>query len=271
MLFAPWAAVLMAQMRIIEGNYWIQPLHLGEIVHTLTVITLGWKLQEWMRVIGAALVPGTLTFAVLQKKAKPTWVWLLLPPILAVLVSLLWQPVWLHRAFLPLSPLMAMMVFNSWNTPHRRLFFGLLWGPVLVLLVSLYYAGHWEGKSNFAGRARKFIRENWQGEPLLHTSDSTLVGFALYEPDIPTYRVRTCMNAPGYLSWITKAVLFPVVDFEKAVQKWGRVWLMHNRFPMTPVCEIRQVEMWTRSAIREIVLESHPMALAKAWLVVRSP
>ena len=271
MLFAPWAAVLMAQMRIIEGNYWIQPLHPGEIVHTLTVITLGWKLPEWMRVIGAALVPGTLAFAILYRKGKPTWAWWAVPPLLAIAVSILWQPIWLHRAFLPLSPLLAIMTLDAWDTPQRRLFFGLLWGPVLVLLVSLYYAGNWEGKSNFAWWARQFIRENWQGEPLLHTSDSTLVGFALYEPDVPTYRVRTCRNAPGYLSWITKAVLFPIVDFNDALQQWGKVWLLHNRFPMTPPCEAQQVEMWIRSARREIDLESHPLAWAKAWLVVSQP
>ncbi len=272
--FAPWVAVLWAQMNIIEGNYWIQPLHPGDLIYTLIIITLGWSLTEWIRVIAAALIPGTLIYAFIHRNRKEMtfWTWLLIPSTMAGLVSIVWQPVWLHRGFLPLSPVLAMVVLESWRKRDVRLFFGTIWGSLLALLVGLYYVGYWNGRSDFSLWIAPLIEDNWEGEPWLLTSDGLMVGLQLYHPEIPAYRIITCKNPPGYLSWITKAALFPKpIDFEMALDKWERFWLVHDRFPFTPKCEAQQIEKWTEMATREISMGKHKLGWTKAWLITEGP
>ncbi len=263
--WSPWAALLWAQARVIRGHYWIQPFHpVGDPGYTVVRMALGWALPAWAVVLATGILVAAIVVGVWGRPGR-AWLWVLVPTALAGAASLLWQPVWLPRAFLPLVPVMALLVTAGWaRWPGARWYFSTLLAPFVLLALWGYYGHMASDKGTFSRRVVEFAQQIHPrpGDVFIHTTDATAVGFALYAPQWTSVRLRVCEDPPGALSPLTQSTLFQVVD---EIPHASRVWIVHSEFPLTPNCLREQAQRWARAAMDEVVISRESGGQAVAW------
>jgi uncharacterized membrane protein len=140
LVFAPWLVVLLGQMGQIAGVYWIPEVTAGAVVSSLVAAWLGPVPDGWQLVaIGSlAAVLGLLVSSGVHNRR---WLLLLLglgPVALAVLGSIIWQPVLLFRGFTPSLPFLAVLAGESFTQAKGPARLG-RWLLLLPWLVALGY------------------------------------------------------------------------------------------------------------------------------------
>jgi hypothetical protein len=251
--WAPWAPALFHQMNAIHGNYWITPVNPGGALYI--IFQAFWVFGMPL----AGMVPGMfVTFAMIlwgtaeQAKARDGSGRImlalgLLPLLLGYLVSVVYQPILLWRAFIGSAPfwyILAARPLVHIRTLRHGLIAAIIAVPLLAASIGCFYltAAADKGTSSHMTAALAYIRAHWQeGDALYVTDDGPMVIWSYAAPDLPMYRLQQCQRPRGGLTDETRIALgvpvLPPGDVPAA-----RLWVAAPISPLHPGCYVDQVE-----------------------------
>jgi hypothetical protein len=268
--FTPWVIVLQAQMHNLSGSYWMQLTGPGMLPRVLfenlfmppanavTQIPLMLACFAWLF--------GALLYNLLHRfENLGSIVWLAFLPFgLALLVSLVWQPILHYRPLIAISPFLYILLAGPvealfWKfslpsqPPHNYIshFSGLIWGRVLFAAIFLLplilvtdvsiYAFARGNKTSGALISLGYIQEHWQpGDIVYHFGDDSWVNTTPYD-NYPNYMAPACDRTLGELSPATRQAI-GVQILPLSSLSYTRAWVIWSDGPLEPTCWTAQLQ-----------------------------
>jgi len=281
----PWASVVFSQISQIDNNYWITPIHPGMILDMLN--KLFWiaaqpdslYLPAYLLVISALLIG--CWYALRYRPAGWTTILLLGfgPAILATLVSLLWQPIFLYRHLVGSAPFLYLLVslplgslekIDVVSRKRSLVYLGLVVAPLLMTGLAGYYLRTPDMKRNqsrkpYMRSALTDIEKNWQhGDIFYHITDASLVNTMAYTPDLPHYKMPNCEPGSGGLSEATRTAMgvrtAPLDEIEHQ-----RAWIIAAVPIKDPACYPDSLAAILDEAPL-ILIDNNPSAMYGIWV-----
>ncbi|MBI2886149.1 MAG: glycosyltransferase family 39 protein [Chloroflexi bacterium] len=209
-LYLPWMVVLVGQTQQVLASFWYSPPSFLSPLASFYLFFAGTFPGPVLLPLGlgAVLLALALTAAAGFRRRVAwlglLWVWALLP-LLALLAASLLRPLYLERVALGAAfPVYILLGWATLRTHPRWLGWAL--GGVL-LVVGAWGLGHWYGEPAYGKppqrEAAQVLLRQWQpGEPVLHTSDGSLLPFLLYAPELPN---RLLLGDPEYFQRTARA------------------------------------------------------------------
>lgn len=204
----PWAAVLAGQAAAIRGNYWIPPVTPGGVLVVLLNAWVGNLPGAWLLVglLVLVLVLVLLVRAGLAARLPGLLVLGFGPAALAVLASVIAQPLLLHRGLVPSLPYISMLAGLAWKPGSQAARLGRL-----LLLLPWVVALGWHVGSTYNLSGKSWVY--WPPSPVpagslvVHLEDTSMVtAQAAWETD--NYLLDAgCQPQPGSLTPATRAAL----------------------------------------------------------------
>jgi mannosyltransferase len=190
-LFMPWLAQLLAHLEEKARGYWIKPLTWDMPVRFFALLS-GSNLTDtgarWPAIgIILLLLAVALTVLFRDKETRPhalfLTLWLFVPPVLLVLVSL-GQNLFLPRVILYIAPAFALLVgWGMARTPSRVVAaagIGTLVAFNLLALQGYYFSDNWWVKSPLRAASAQVAGEFRPGDVVIHSSRFSYRPFQYY-------------------------------------------------------------------------------------------
>lgn len=242
----PWFFVLLGQMGIVVGGYWIQPVTPGAVLYSMYMLFFPFAMPDMLQPISALIVFGVLVLMVIRvAENKPDgWQWMFVlafaPLLMAVLVSLAWRPMLLFRGLAGSAPIVyALVGWTLGRYPLQRSYSYALLLPVLVFGMYGHYAYNVEAKSSQTDMLVQDVRQGWQdGDVLVYLSDDMSVLLQVYAPELEQIKLPDCGHTAGSLSPQTRAAIGTVEGVPL-----GDYWLVTSVGPTSNPCVIQQAEL----------------------------
>jgi hypothetical protein len=238
----PWAGVLVWQMRSLSSGYWIEPMSLAQGISPLFELFWGVALPTELNAVGAAVAIGLAMFAcvkALRLRRQRLLLWLILmPALLAAVVSLVSTPIYLFRAFVGVEAPLLMLI--AWAIVEGTCWRERLWAlaiiaPLLMLAIANRLPAL-ELATDENSWALKTVLAEWQpGDVVYHGNVGTLSGFLASGPAwLPNYLMTV---QPGSVGVLTPETRRGLGFCEGSIQpgelvtscgsvSWRRVWLV---------------------------------------------
>jgi hypothetical protein len=239
-LYLPWAWVLAMQLNDLTATgYWIQAGGLGTFLYPLYALWWGATLPTGWPEIAAIITFGLLFFAVIKAfKVRDrssllltmlTWA----PPILAMLASAVWQPIYLFRALIGVAAPMYLLV--AWAVTHRVDWRATAYAVAVCvpfIVAGLLNRGNLQILKGTSEQVQDYIAAHAQpGDVIVHGNVSSMLGFAASGyPDLPQYLMPTKPGSVGTLSGLTRREL-GLREASLAYMSWKRAWLVWGAVP----------------------------------------
>lgn len=196
LIWLAWLPGLIQQIHNIQGGFWTTPIDLGWWLNWISTMTFFSRIDGYFM---AALYP--VAFALCIASVIVAWQWLktstgriygialILPPLLAGIVSALWQPVFVHRAFLAsgflIMPLWSMLILDK--SKRNAVLVALV--PALLITTASNYFPMTAGRGN-ARELLAPVRDGWQaGDVIYYPGVPESILAAYYLPELP-YRMN---------------------------------------------------------------------------------
>jgi len=192
LLWLPWGALLVTQLRNVTGGFWIPPqsplsfLQLSSLMISLrtpAMLQIA-QIPLVLALSGVAFVVGRDIFR--GRQGAILGAALFVAPALAIVTSIFYKPLFLPRAFLG-SVLIAVGLWtyaaSKLGRANRRVYLG---GVTLLLTISL--AGHFfpVGPRENGKEAAGVVRAEWQaGDIVYFQSPAAQILFGYYLADLP--------------------------------------------------------------------------------------
>src|SRR3990172_7027324 len=189
-LWLPWLGVLSGQMREGGARWGGPPLTIGGVVYILHRITWGIAIDLSLR-SPAAILLFTLTVyamgrAVLDADRRALFLTLavLLPVAIGVVVSVLWKPMLVFRALLPITPMLYLLfgwAFTEGFGLRARQLVVLFAAPMIVVCLATYYPSI----ATMKGNPDNFIAMLDVGpdDVIYHMNEGSVMSWRFYAPD----------------------------------------------------------------------------------------
>jgi hypothetical protein len=257
-----WVPFLIRQMKSISGVHWIHLDEGGTILPTIfrllfmpdnnSVIQIPLMLAGFGWLFAAIFyLIFNKNYFMLNKKGYVITLLLLafFPMVLAIIISILFQPVLLFRPLIGCAPFLYWIlagpieylfdydfITNDITLKRIPALFAACWIVPLVLIVDGMILGYEVKNKSFNGIQKDltYIRENWQpGDIVLNNGDDAYVSLAPYAPEIPQYRVEDCSAGIGGLSDTTRKALG--VKSVTPDLAYKRAWVIWEYTPLSRV------------------------------------
>ena len=242
--FIPWVIVLLSQMREIYGTYWMINLTPVSVLVDLAHSYFG-NSQLDADMVNFAVFTGLLVWAIIWTIRRrsfnlPLLILAFAPLALAVVISLVWQPIILFRGLVPSGTFIALILAQPVEYLGRKglLLVGVFLVPALVVnLAGIAFRYKWADKLNLEDKAIEIIDAGWQDGDLLYFNDTGtfVTGAVSWENINNTLQIPSCGSVYGGLSPTTKAALgmrsgpLPI--------EANRIWVVAGESPFIPACE----------------------------------
>ena len=218
-VYLPWAVVAIGQAQQVLASFWASPPSLVSPFASLYLFFEGPFAGPGLLPITLAVVLLVLGFSlpsILGRKEDAQalgilWAWAALP-LLALLAASQVRSVYLERVALGAAfPVYMLLGWVSVRLPTAQAGTAPRWLSatlgVLVLATGLWGLRNWYGDPAMGKPPQReavaVVRASWrQGEPVLHSSDGSLLPFLLYAPDLPNHLLT---GDPEYLARTARA------------------------------------------------------------------
>jgi hypothetical protein len=251
-LFLPWViGVMLPQMGGLSGAYWMQLTGPGMVLRyfwqAVFMAPQNAVAQIPLMLGGFAWIALGLVYAV-RRWSRSTAVVVLMafgPLLLAVLVSLVWQPVLHYRPLFALTPfvylLMAGLVewlFDENRLNLRRALYAACYVlPILLIpAVQVYLYAYGNKLPNSAGEMA-YVAGHWQaGDIVYHYQDDTWIN-STPDSTLTHYMAPECAHSLGGLSARTRRALgVQIRPLEQIDHR--RAWVIWSDSPLDPACKL---------------------------------
>lgn len=277
LLFLPWLYVIVRiQMAEVAGGYWIQQVTGGSIVYALYMMIGAFSMPDKFQAVSMVVFFGFLAYALarLTTHRPPAWLDFLIlglgPLALAVGLSLAWRPLLLFRALIGSAPfVLSLMVYRlSVHSRGIRLYAAALVAPVIVAGIVGHYLYNVPNKASgdVLGQVA-YVRETYGVTTVIHTNDSSWVGWAWYAPEMHNLRITdpACGKTLGSLTVTTRRGLGVVEIAPEDVRAPGLIaWSLG---PTASRCDEEQVDRLLAGAEEIRLIESTAYVEAGLWSI----
>jgi len=245
-LYLPWAWVLAMQLNDLTATgYWIQAGSVGAFLYPFYAVMWGATLPIGWPEIAALITFGLLFFAIIKAVKVRDRSSLLLamltcaPPILAMLVSVVWQPIYLFRALIGVAVPMYLLI--AWAITHRVDWRATVYSVAVCvpfIVAGILNRGNLQILKGTSEQVQDYIAANAQpGDVIVHGNVSSLLGFAASGyPDLPQYLMPTQLGSVGTLSGLTRREL-GLREASLEHMPWQRAWLVWGAVPTIAAAE----------------------------------
>jgi uncharacterized membrane protein len=274
LLFIPWLIVLLDQMSYVSGGYWIQPVTLGSVIYVIYMLSWSFSIIEWIQPMGVLVAVGSLAWATIRTSQRHIpgrgiiLVMSFVPAIMAIAVSYIWQPVLLFRGLIGSAPFIILMIAMTIErlSSRQQLYTAVLIVPVIVSGIGGHYIFNADNKGDVKSIIQD-VRNAWQqGDVVYHINDGSAVGWGLYAPDMPQYKMPSCgQRTLGELTQTTRdAIGWRVKSIDEL--DYTRAFVVWANGPTSSVCEARIGNDLTKGA-EEIYFKESQFVRDGVWLI----
>lgn len=254
----PWVFTMLGQADAIRGAYWIDTPTPGNIINTVYQLFISVSLSGLMVPIAQAIILGAVTWSIYASiknfywwRTLPLLTWAFGPLLLAILISLAFQPVLLWRGLIGCAPLLYMLLAQAIADlpPARVAIASAILAPLLVAGVVGYYSYVPKIKAGSVAEAPQQIRAQLQpGDQVVHLSINTALRWMYYAPDLRQVLLTGCPFAPSDLTGATlKAAGIPTLDKDAPLPA-GRLWLVVGLSQVSTPCELETAQKLVANA-----------------------
>jgi hypothetical protein len=258
--FLPWMIILKNQMHTLSGTYWMQLTGVGMLprvlFENLYMPPANAVMQIPLMLVCFAWLIGALIYAVLHRPNNlGSVLWLAFLPFgLAVLVSLVWQPVLHYRPLIGISPFLYILLawpveglfvkLNHytyvWFNRRAALVCAIFIIPLILVPDASMYVYTRENKTSSATKALTYIQAHWQpGDIIYDYTDDSWVNTTPFE-NHPSYKSPECGLVLGALSPATRqAIGMQIVPLTSL--SYQRAWLLWSDSSEEPMCAFGQL------------------------------
>lgn len=271
----PWLANVVQQANVIGGGYWLPPLTPGTPFLPLVQLTMGTQADPLSSIL---LYAATTTVTVIALAASLRWVrsqpengWLLLAviigaPILVLLVSALWRPVYVARGFLgSIHCLMLLWAYalSTLSRTNRTAFLAALL-PMLGVGIYAHYVSPIDSDPR-SGLA-SIYQEFQPGDVLYYSPLAPAIANTYVLPDKP-FQVRPDSDDLILtLSAESKAAMgIPFASLGSG--DYRRAWLIFTRGNGTSQDEINFLDQVTRYGVPKMIAANSYGLSSEVWLI----
>ena len=240
-LFSPWlVGVLPGQIGFVGRGYWLAPPGIEELVRALMLPVLTFYEPAPIWLLGLGLFTGLLILALLllrtwRTRARSGWFLLLCwVPVLGLMLTSRWRPIYLERALLPSALLYLLavgwlLVRGGLPRPLRLGVMGLLVVTVAASLgVHYTYAGF--PRPPFQEAIAYLQDHAGPADAVVHTNKLTYFPMHVYAPDLSGVFLADPPGSPqDTLAYPTQEALgiFATSTITEAVGQAQRVWIVY--------------------------------------------
>ncbi len=187
-LWIPQGLVLIEQARSVAGSFWTAPMSLGGTLWPLNGMVLGWRLPSWLQwpAYGAGF-GGSLVGLInsrrwlISRDGLIVVAAMITAPALCILVSVLWKPIFLPRAFLPSTTLVMLLwayALNHLSAPNRAAYARVVLPALAVAIAAHYFPVQ---PRAVAREVAHIIDQRWQaGDVIYYTAADSPLAFNYY-------------------------------------------------------------------------------------------
>jgi hypothetical protein len=212
-VFLPWAIVLATQMQTVSGSYWIQ-FTWGSVLYAISCLFYGFAMPEQLQPVGVLILAALLFLALLaglKDKRLRLPIWLGFAPLaMAVVISLIWQPVLLFRGLIGSAPFLYVLIASLITRPGRQVQSYILAGAIIPLLLGGLINHYTVNPANKDGGTSDILTilddQLRPGETLRYTNDAAAVIVGYNRPAMQGAVIGGCSNLGG-LSSTTRAAM----------------------------------------------------------------
>lgn len=249
----PWVLIVLRQMAAMSSSFWITPITPGTfMVFWASVLGVRADTQVATMLILAVFTMTMISLIVARKwlrtpQGLSVIALILFPPLLGMLVSMVWRPVFLIRAFLP-SVMLLMIVFayalNNASLPNRRAL-RLAFAPVWIVAAACHFFPAF-GRPNWVDFFSPVAAQWQEGDTLYFSSVAPVILTHYYLPDLPYAVAPDAGDLNQSLNPEAKAAFgFPQIAFDDL--KARRVWLIVSAATGNRSDELAFIERVTRA------------------------
>jgi len=267
-LWLPWFIVLLKQMSVVAGGYWIQPVTVPAVLFVLYQMMFAYSMPPTFQGLGVLLTCGVLIYTSWRIYRDRPDQWLLFavlalsPVVLSVLLSVIWKPVLLFRGLIGTAiPLIILVVkgIEGIRVTYKKIYaYGLI-GVTLIAGVVGHYKYNAVNKGLTTTWVHEIVGQMENGDVVLSLNDNGVIAMKTYAPDMPMYKLKGCGAEPlGSLSPYTRnaigveektidellptknklipSIAGPVLPLHTTT--YNRVFFLSTVAPVSPACEI---------------------------------
>lgn len=272
-LYLPWAAVLLSQMRDVGDGFWVSALSPGAFALSLYEFIFFTLLPGWAELQVAVLIFILTILATWRGINDKLWATLALvwgPILLASAISIAWRPVFLVRTLIGAIPFFYLLLTHFLaSLPQRRQ--SLAWG---MLVVGMFIGvAHYEC---FPAEARPNSRDypasilaKWQaGDAIYHMNLASYILYSYYTPGKPNYVWPQAGDLSQSLTTQTQEAMgIKRLPIEQIPAR--RIWLLWVDNPHVAQTEINEARRILTSYRAESIetLREDEFVSARVWLV----
>lgn len=270
----PWLPTLREQGRIIETRFLYTPIDLGQALTPIAEMTLGWRMDDRLALIvwPLAFAATGISLIVSRRWLKTRYGLLLLTmifaaPLINIVASIVWKPVYLPRAFLPggigLAILWTYAMFHL-SRPNRTTLRMVLLPAVLIGVAAHFAPVH--GRANVR-QALQVVQDQWQpGDVIFYPGITETILSNYYLPDKP-YRLAlgaVDLNQPPPAQ--AKAD-YGFIEGDFSLPGYRRAWLIAGRSYGTSQEVLTFINNVTRGASPLRMLPETDYVPIEIWLI----
>ncbi|HID30510.1 MAG TPA: hypothetical protein EYP19_10975, partial [Desulfobacterales bacterium] len=235
--YFPWLIPLLGQVSHVGAGFWVQSPSLFVSFTTLVSFAMGYALPLWLMPLALLVALYTVfcaTFVCLRQKEEGDslifTLFLLYLPILILFLISLFRPMFLARVLIGSCVFMLILIARG-SRFLPRLVAGAIWIGILSLGMMSIYNYYFD--PNFARppvrEAAHHLKEHFRpGEAVIHTSDSSFVGFLHYAPELdnrfptgdPDYESASTRGRSGRIAGVKPEPLPTILTGRE------RIWLV---------------------------------------------
>lgn len=274
----PWVLIMFSQMTTIDGSYWILPVAPGRVLYSFYQLFFTQSPFVAGEILQATVFFGWLLFALfymLRKKSPEVRQFLILafvPALLMVIVSLIWQPIFMYRLLIPCIPWMCVLL--AWpvewvlSNTRRQGMAAIFIVPLLLVNLPLNYNPRlYRGDDGDTTDLLEIIDERWQaGDVVYHTSDGTMINFLPYTstPYEDNFVMPSCDATYGSLTPETRSMM-GVETVSLDALDWSRAWIVTvQNTRLEPACKMESLAPYLSGPVE--VVQCLPMEMGRVCL-----
>lgn len=236
-LYLPWLPSALYQLQTLSQGFWIAPQTIGALPYAALFTTLYVRWPQWAAIHIIMFTTGMTIFSLWTLRSS--WRKLLpllglagAPPVVMLLISWLWRPIFLERGLLPSGAALLSLwgiALARWQGPNRRAALAIC-GPLFVAGLVAFYV--MPGEFNWR-QFGQIIDQNWQpGDFVYHMNVTSWIETDTYL-DHTSYLYPESNDLSQNLSDQTKDALgIERVPFDDLARTHERVWFLWVNGPL---------------------------------------
>jgi 4-amino-4-deoxy-L-arabinose transferase-like glycosyltransferase len=250
LMYVPWLGWLRSQLAFVgAGSWWAQTPSFGTVLYVLYMMVWTFSTPEMLQVHAALIVISALLITMaraIYEHNRPALIVLILalvPIMIGVVISMVFRPVLIFRALLPISPLLCLALawaFTAGTSTNARLAIAILVLPTFLAIVGNYYLSLPTSKGN--PQTFMDVIEWQEGDVMYYGDEGPAMMMHFYiPPEWDEYVMPPVAANMGALTATTRnAMGMRTVALDDL--RWRRAWLFAASGPTTAARQNEEIE-----------------------------